>query len=1063
MRFPIACTFAVLLTACAADPGDDKCAAIPRKDSPGEAAEWFVAQRAIGDGELPVERYAPALAKKAAMTPAGAKLGRRAWTSVGPPTVGGRTRAIVIDPVDTNVLYATGASGGVWKSTDGAATWNSTGDAFANLATVTLVMDPSDRRTLYAGTGEGVYVNRPVTRSRGVRGDGIFVTNDAGGTWRQLAATGGNPDFDYVNKLVFDGNGRLFAATRAGVFVSSDRGETWTKRLTPPNGEGCPELAYVATRNRVIATCGVFSQSSIYTTGDAGATWQTIALPANSGRTTLAVAPSNADVVFALTAHAIDYNLVQLQRSLDGGATWSTVLDRSSPDLVSTLILSNPQASVNEQCEKSEFGALGQGWFDNVIAVDPKNPDIMFVGGVDLFRSDDGGKTFRIASRWWVDGDPSYVHADQHAIVFDPKYDGVSNRRMWVGNDGGVYRTEDARGVTSPSICAQSGGLAWTQRNQGYGVTQFYHGVVSADGKTLVAGAQDNGTQLGDLSSATPLGAWRELYGGDGAYAALDPRDPKRIYASAQGASFNRTDDSGVNFTSIRNGLPPQGSNYQFIHPLIVDPNNPDVLWTAAGPRIYRSVDRGANWVVLTPSPIAANTAKLGAIDVFAGDSKRIVAGFDDGTVAVSSDGATFKSVVPRVGVVSSVAFDPADAQRIHVTYSTFGGTHVFVSNDGGATYQALDGETPQFALPDVPAHVLRVDPRSRDSLMLGTDIGLFVSKDGGKRWVADASGLGNVLVEQLVVAGTGADRALYAFTYGRGAFRAKLSDLDAPAANPGYAGAWFEPASVGQGMQLEVMPAIGQLAVGWYTFGEGVSASNHVWLIGSGNLVGDVATVPLFRVERGRFGGSPASATLPAGELVIRFADCSSATATYSTNATSGAGGRTGEIALQRIGSPRVCDAFRAEGDGALSSLATKSAAGTFELGHSGSWLSADAVSQGFVLDIDPATSLAIASWYTFDPVDTNASGEAATWFTAQGSINGAVATLDVYRTLGGAFDAGGGTTTKKVGTLTLTAKSCTAMDAVYDVTARDGSRRNGTFALARVAPPTLCEAMAP
>ena len=1034
----------------------------PRYDAPGEAADYFVQQRAPDGLEVPVERYAPAVAAAQRMAKSGArgKLGASAWRHAGPPTVGGRTRALLFDPADPDTMYAGGVSGGVWKSIDGGATWHSTGDALANLATVSLAFDPDDTRTLYAGTGEGVYVARPVSRSRGVRGDGVFVTRDAGATWRQLASTRGRTDFDYVNRLAFDAAGRLYAATRTGVHVSLDAGAAWRRALAPPNAEGCAELLALPHRNRVLASCGVFSQSSIYASDDGGETWRATALPAGAGRTVLARAPSDPDVVYAVTAHHTDYNLLRIARSSDGGTTWTTTLDRDG-DALSRLVLSNPFASVDDQCRTGVVPPLGQGWFDNAVAVDPRDPDVVWVGGVDLFRSDDGARTFRIASRWWSnEGVLGRVHGDQHAIVFDPRYDGTTNRRLWVANDGGIWRTDDARGPVSTAICDESGTMAWSARNQGYRVTQFYHGAASADGARLIAGAQDNGTQLGEGDAP-----WREVYGGDGAYSAIDPRDPRRFYASSQFAGFVRSDDDGASFVQLRSGLPPQIANYAFIHPFVLDPNNPDTLYTSAGARLYRSSNRGGLWTPTSLGDIVtvAGGTRISAIALARGTPGRIAVGFESGALARSLDaGATWSVANVRDGFVSSLAYDDADPQVLYATYSTFGGTHVHVSRDGGVTWSGLDGEGADARLPDVPAHVLRIDPRDRQRLWLGTDIGLFTSPDGGRRWFADASGLGNVLIEELVVVGSGAGAELVAFTYGRGAFRAPLAALTTVPANPGYGGAWFEPATAGQGMQVEVIPAAGLVAVGWYTYGASPGeGANHDWLVGSGAFGDHTATIALHRVRSGRFAAADAAALEPAGTLALTFESCSRARASYVLG--SGAGERRGEIELSRLTSAAPCVAFRALGDGALSALATDASPGDFEYGHSGSWLDPGAQQQGFVLEVEPSTRGIVASWYTFDPAQSRDGREAATWYTAQGTLAGDASTLTVFRTTGGVFDAADPVASAAVGTLALRARGCSAIDASYSLTLADGSARSGTFDLVRVAPATVCEAMAP
>src|SRR5205807_1019199 len=166
------------------------------------------------------------------------------------------------------------------------------------------------------------------------------------------------------------------------------------------------------------------------------------------------------------------------------------------------------------------------GWHGNVIAVDPTNPDYLWAGGIDLFRSHDGGRTWQPTSAWWVAPTAtSYVHADLHAIVFPPGF-GESNHAMYIGTDGGVYETDNA--VAAPAqplnsvtiVCRGAADLTFHTLNQGNASIQFYSGAATPDGSHFLGGAQDNGTLAGDASS------WKSIYGGDGGYVAIDPTDP---------------------------------------------------------------------------------------------------------------------------------------------------------------------------------------------------------------------------------------------------------------------------------------------------------------------------------------------------------------------------------------------------------------------------------------------------------------------------------------------------------------------------------------------------------
>ncbi|HWQ32318.1 MAG TPA: hypothetical protein VNQ79_05500 [Blastocatellia bacterium] len=219
-------------------------------------------------------------------------------------------------------------------------------------------------------------------------------------------------------------------------------------------------------------------------------------------------------------------------------------------------------------------GFSNQGWYDNVIAVDPLDPNRVWAGGIDLFRSDDGGANWGVASYWWAGPPnetvpaPAYSHADQHLIVFHPQYDGVNNQTMFVGSDGGIFRTDNARapvaaGNAGPCNPAASQ-VRFTPLNNGYGVTQFYHGAVYPDGRSYFGGTQDNGTVRG--TDAAGANAWVPINGGDGGYTAVDPSNPDTLFASFTGFSFRKSTDNGANFAAATFGL---SDGTSFINPYV--------------------------------------------------------------------------------------------------------------------------------------------------------------------------------------------------------------------------------------------------------------------------------------------------------------------------------------------------------------------------------------------------------------------------------------------------------------------------------------------------------------
>lgn len=1037
----------------------------PGFDSPGQAMDYFVSQRvAAGEREVAGWRYVSAVRQQAKMRPATSAIRREkggapGWEFAGPDNVGGRTREVVFSPQDPDVVFAGGVSGGVWKSLDGGLSWRSTGGAMSNLAVMSMIFDPADLQTLYAGTGEGVYVNRPVSRSRGVRGDGIFVSRDNGASWQQLAATAGNDNFDYVNELVFDNAGRLFAATRAGVWRSDDRGVSWQQVHSVSNVEGCSDMVYSAASNRVLVSCGVHSRGAVYASSD-GESWQAVIDDPNVGRTRMAVAPSDSNIIYAMSADRLDYGVRRFSRSDDGGLSWNVRFSRGNAGLIETVMLGNAIFQVDESCQ-NVIWAGGAGWFHNSLGVDPLNPDIVWSGGVDLFRSDDGGFSFRPAARWWVDESrPWYAHGDHHGVYFHPQFDGNSNKRMYISGDGGIFETLDARAPLGLDLCGDAAtGVEWIARNSGYFVTQFYHGAVSADGSQILAGAQDNGTYLSNFGD---LDSWRRIYGGDGAYSMFDPRDSQRLYVASQYANLQRSDDGGQSFVALAEDLPIDFRNSAFITPTTLDPNNPDRVWLA-GHEAFRSDNRGNSWTIIGSLPAIGSDSVTTAIAVTPGDSDRVLLGFNSGHILRSDNASAaqprFRATQPGTGNVSSITVDPTDPSRIYATYSNFGATHLLRSEDFGASWQPLDGSEDGYRLPDAPAHTLLVNPDAPQQLLLGTDIGLFVSTDGGQRWLADASGLGNVLVEHLELRQVDGGARVYAFTYGSGAFHAPLASLVAEPINPGWSGAWYDVSNPGQGFQVDANPQSGELVLTWYTYlpqSLGDTRSQNLWLIGNAALVDGQSTMTVYRVVRGQFDSDYDEAVEAIGTLTWVFVDCTSAVVSYQLNVDDQS--FDGQIEVSRLTPDAACANFRQFGSGAQSKLPVQTAAGGIEYGHSGVWFEASNPGHGLQVEVLPAQQRMVIGWYAYDFAQSADDGtQPPLWLFGDGSYAGDIATVALGSINDGLFAQPSAAPLLNAGTVTFRAHSCDAASIDYQLLLA-GVQRAGSIDLVRLTPPTWC-----
>lgn len=711
------------------------------------------------------------------------------WAFLGPGNIGGRTRVLVFDPTDPSVMWTGGVSGGVWKSTDAGEHWSPVGDLLQNLAVNSMVIDPNDRNTLYVGTGEGYFREDVRGTELPLRGDGIYVTRNGGGTWSPLPATRGNDDFRWVNDLVMSRHDsrRLYAATRTGVWRTTDAGEHWTRIHPVTVKGGCLDLALRPDTDGdyLFASCGIFEQATVYRSKNAegSGAWETVLREPAMSRTSLAISPSRPSTIYALAARNTtgntDQTMLGVYRSDQNGdfGTWTARVRFDDPQKFNTILLTNPITALQPQCSGTQGNAVGvpMGWHCNVIAVDPTSPERVWAAGVDLFRSDDGGRNWGAASYWWPDtGTPAFVHADQHAIVFHPRYDGATNRTMFATNDGGIYRTDDATapvGVGIEGICKEfSSRMVFRSLNNSYGVTQFYHGMPFPDGHFFIGGAQDNGTLLGRVRGVDD---WEWTWGGDGAFVAIDPVTPNIVYTESQFGNMAKSNDAGHHFQPVTS---PPGDSFLFVTPFVIDPSFHDRVWIG-GRRLWRSDNGTTKW----DSASAFVPGSISAIAVAPGNSDRVLAGTTTGVI-VRSDVATtttaqttWATSQPRIGWVSWIAHDPTNIQRVYATYAGFGGTHVWKSLDGGTNWLPLDGSG-DGALPDIPVHSIAVDPTRPSRLYLGTDLGIFVSTDSGATWAVENTGFAAVVTETVIIGQGERGPAVYAFTHGRGAWRAELT-----------------------------------------------------------------------------------------------------------------------------------------------------------------------------------------------------------------------------------------------------------------------------------------------
>ncbi len=347
------------------------------------------------------------------------------WIERGPNNVGGRTRAVLFDKNDPsgNTVWAGGVSGGLWKSTnflDDDVTWTVVDDFFPSIAIGAIAQDPGNHNLLYFGTGEGWF------NGDAVRGLGIWKSEDSGASWSQLSSTN-NSNFHYIQSIKIDEDGNLYASTRsAGLQKSVDGGSSWNRILGGGTVGGFSQRAAdieIARNGDIYVVLGIQATDGIYKSTDGGSSWASLndnglnnGLPTeNYERIELAVAPSDPNMIYAVFQAEDDNGCLGIYRSEDGGVSWS-------------------DEDVPEAFGMDDF-TRGQAWYDLTIAVDPNSANTVYLGGIDLLRSLDGGRTWKQLSQWYGGGGFQYVHADQHDIQF---LEGNSFTGIAV-NDGGIF------------------------------------------------------------------------------------------------------------------------------------------------------------------------------------------------------------------------------------------------------------------------------------------------------------------------------------------------------------------------------------------------------------------------------------------------------------------------------------------------------------------------------------------------------------------------------------------------------------------------------------------------
>jgi photosystem II stability/assembly factor-like uncharacterized protein len=705
--------------------------------------------------------------------PLTAAVGGLRFRLAGPAIISGRIVGFAVDPAQPSRYFVAAASGGVWKTVNNGTTWTPVFDREGSYSIGYITLDPKNPNVVWVGSGEN-------NSQRSVSyGDGVYRSDDGGTSWKNLGLKASG----HIGKILIDprDSNVVYVAAQGylwgpggdrGLYKTTDGGKSWKKALTTSENTGVtdvvldprnPDVLLAATWQRRRHDWTLIDggpESAIHRSIDGGATWTRITAgmptagpgrgPEEMGRIGLAVAPSEPNIVYAPIEAANGKS--GTYRSSDFGVTWE---------------------------RRSDFNA--QAMYYAQVVVDPKNSERIYMGDVTYKVSDDGGRTVRPLGE-------RNKHVDNHAIWIDPR----DTNHYLVGCDGGIYETFDR---------AQT----WVfKANLVLG--QFYD--VDTDNATpfynVYGGTQDNGTVGGAARTHSIHGItnadWQFVCGGDGFHVKADPQDSNTIYCESQQGVISRFDKR----TGTSVGIQPQpgkgepGLRFNWDTPILVSPHSHTRIYVAAN-KVFRSDDRGDTWTavggditrqvdrnqlpvmgkVWGPDAVAKNqsTAFYSNVTTLSESPKKeglLYAGTDDGLIQVHEGGGNWRKVesfpgVPEHTYVSRVLASQHDAATVYAAFDAHRNVdftpYLLKSSDSGKTWVSIKGNLP--ARGEVLA--IAEDHVNPKLLFVGTEFGLYVTLDGGAKWIKMGGGLPTIAVRDIAIQKREND--LLVGTFGRGIY----------------------------------------------------------------------------------------------------------------------------------------------------------------------------------------------------------------------------------------------------------------------------------------------------
>jgi len=676
------------------------------------------------------------------------------WENVGPnSSYGGyaglgRINCIAFHPTNKDIFWVGTPSGGLWKTIDGGATWNVLTDDIPVLGVSDIVLanDYETSKTIYISTGD-----RDGQDNYSI---GVLKSTDDGDTWNETGLTFGIVDGvnAIINKFLKNPNNSdiLYVGYNGKIRKSIDGGVNWS-----PVADGkiydielkpnCEDTVIYAARYNYDNKKVEFIKS-----GDGGSIWNvTHTFSSDVYRVDLAVSEADSTVVYALACNNSG-GLEGVYKSSDSGLSLSKVYDG---DVSGNSLMGYYSDGSGENS--------GQGWYDITIVASPSDENILFLGGINTWKSTDGGVSWNINSMWTANSsynfhDAPSVHADKHYLIYQ------DDTTLFEGNDGGIYKTSN-------------GGTNWTDLTDGMIISQIYKlGISQTVQGEVITGLQDNGSKL--VSS----GVWEDVKGGDGMECIIDYNDNNIQYATYVNGQIDRTIDHWANWQTVvditANMPDGEEENGAWVTPYVINPANNKALFLGYED-VWKTVNRGDSWIKISNLSLSN---KIRSMAIAPADSNTLYITDFNNFYKTTDGGTNWSNLTSNLPTTSNsityISVDFNDPMRLWITFGGFNNVKVYESNDGGDSWTNISA-----GLPEVPANTIVQNIKSKDlQLYVGTDLGVYF-KEGTSDWVVFNKDLPSVIVTELEIyydESTPENSILYAGTYGRGLWKSNVASF---------------------------------------------------------------------------------------------------------------------------------------------------------------------------------------------------------------------------------------------------------------------------------------------